>query len=313
MNEKNADADVIIIGAGPAGLSAATWCVELGLETIIFEKEAEPGGQLLRIFNPVTNYIGVETANGRELRDLFLTSFEKNKPVTRLSAEIAEIDPREKSIVTANGERFTARALIIATGVRRRSLNVPGEDLFQGKGIIESGSNEKEKATGKTVAIAGGGDAAIENALILADTASKVYVVHRRSELSARIEFTERAFNHPKIEFRFETVVKGINGNREVEAVELVKVNTGTAEELAVDIVLVRIGVEPNTALLRGKIDLDSKDYILVDNNCETSSPSVYAIGDAANPVAPTISTATGTGATAAKVLYPLPKGRSRV
>ncbi len=307
MNEKNADADAdadaMIIGAGPAGLSAAVWCVELGLKTIIFEKEAEPGGQLLRIFNPVTNYIGVETANGRELRDLFLTSFEKNKPVTRLSAEIAEIDPREKSIVTANGERFTARALIIATGVRRRTLNVPGEDLFQGKGIIESGSNEKEKVFGKTVVIAGGGDAALENALILADTASKVYVIHRRSELSARVEFTERALDHPKIEFRFETVVSRINGNREVEAVELTQISTGKTERLAVDIVLVRIGVEPNSGLLQGKIELDTKGYVLVDSNCETSAPSVYAIGDAANPVAPTISTAAGMGATAAKAI----------
>lgn len=303
MTEKNAAADVIIIGAGPAGLSAAAWCVELGLKTIIFEKDPEPGGQLLHIFNPVTNYIGVETANGRELRDLFVRSFEKGKPVTRLSAEIAEIDPLAKSIVAASGERFPARALIVATGVRRRSLGIPGEDTFQGKGIIESGSNEKEKVTGKTVLIVGGGDAALENALILANKASKVYVIHRRSELSARTEFTERALNHPMIEFRRETVVKGINGNSEVEAVEVAQINTGKIEKLAVDIVLVRIGVQPNTELLRAKIELDSKGYILVNSDCETSAPGVYAIGDAANPVAPTISTAAGMGATAAKAL----------
>ena len=300
MNEKNAVANVIIIGAGPAGLSAAAWCVELGLKTIIFEKEAETGGQLLLIFNPVTNYIGIETANGRELRDRFARAFEKRKPLTRLSAEIAEIDPVAKSVVTAAGERFTAHALIIATGVRRRRLNVPGEDIFKGRGIIESGSNEREKAIGKTVLIVGGGDAALENALILADLASKVYVVHRRPELGARAEFTKNALNHPKIEFRLETDVSAIKGNDKVETVELTSKNG----ELRVEIVLVRIGVEPNTEFLKGKIELDNKDYIVVNSNCETSRDGVFAIGDAANPVSPTISTAAGMGATAAKVVF---------
>ncbi len=231
MSKKSFDADVIIIGAGPAGLSAATWCVELGLDTIIFEKEAEPGGQLLRIFNPVTNYLGLETANGRELRDHFLHTFESRKPVTRLSAKITEIDPVGKSIVTTGGDRLTARALIIATGVRRRRLNVPGEEKFIGKGIIDSGSKEKEKAENKRVVIVGGGDAALENALILADFASKVYVVHRRSELSARSEFTEKARQNPKIEFRLETVVNAIKGGSKVESVELTNLTNGKTEE----------------------------------------------------------------------------------
>jgi thioredoxin reductase (NADPH) len=304
MGKNSFDADAMIIGAGPAGLSAATWCVELGLDTIIFEKEAEPGGQLLRIFNPVTNYLGLETANGSELRDHFLRAFEKTKLAARLSAEIAEIDPFDRSVVTSRGDRLTARALIIATGVRRRKLNVPGEEAFSGTGIMESGTNEKEKARNKKVLIVGGGDAALENALILADFASKVYVVHRRSELTTRTEFTEKALNHPKIEFRLETVVNAIKGGSEVEAVELINIKTGKAEEIAAQIVLVRIGVEPNTELLQGKIELDSKGYILVSSNCETSTSGVYAIGDAANPVAPTISTATGMGATAAKAVF---------
>ncbi len=304
MSEKNADADVIIIGAGPAGLSAATWCFELGLHTIIFEKEAEPGGQLLRIFNPVTNYIGLETANGRELRDIFVSSFAKRKLAVRLSAEIAEIDPAARSIVTTGGDRLTARALIIATGVRRRRMSVPGEEKFIGKGIIDSGSNEKEKAKDNTVLIVGGGDAALENALILADFASKVYVIHRRTEFSARPEFIERAKQNPKIEFRFETVVNSIKGGIEVEAVELTNLTNGTTDELTAEIVLIRIGVEPNTRFLKGKIGLDSNGYIPINSICETSVPGVYAVGDAANPVAPTISTAAGMGAAAAKAVF---------
>lgn len=304
MGKNSFDADVIIIGAGPAGLSAAVWCADLGLSTIVFEKEAEPGGQLLRIFNPIRNYIGLEAANGLELRDLFLHTFGAKTPVIHLSTGIAEIDPAAKSIVTTSGDRFAARALIIATGVRRRKLNVPGEDVFQGKGIIESGTKEKEKAQNKTALIVGGGDAALENALILADFASKVYVAHRRSELKARSEFTEKALDHPKIEFRLETVVNAIKGSSEVEAVELINIKTGKAEEVAAEIILVRIGVEPNIELLQGKIDLDSKGYIQINSNCETSSSGVYAIGDAANMVAPTISTATGMGATATKAIF---------
>jgi thioredoxin reductase (NADPH) len=304
MGKNSFDADAMIIGAGPAGLSAATWCVELGLDTIIFEKEAEPGGQLLRIFNPVTNYLGLETANGSELRDHFLRAFEKTKLAARLSAEIAEIDPFDRSVVTSRGDRLTARALIIATGVRRRKLNVPGEEAFSGKGIIESGTNEKEKARNKKVLIVGGGDAALENALILADFASKVYVTHRRSDLSARSTFFEKAKLNPKIEFRLETVINTIKGDSKVESVELTNLTNGKIEDLAAEIVLVRIGVEPNTNILKGLIDLDPKGYIQINSNCETSTSGIYAIGDAANPVAPTISTATGTGATAAKAVF---------
>ena len=304
MNEKNVDTDVIIIGAGPAGLSAAVWCVELGLEALVFEKEAETGGQLLSIFNPVTNYIGIETANGRELRDQFLRTFEKRGLAARLSNKITEIDPEAKSIVTAAGDRYTARALIIATGVRRRRLNVPGEDVFKDKGIIESGSNDKLKVKGKTALIVGGGDAALENALILAEFATKVFVVNRRSDLKARPEFTRRAFDNPKIEFRLETVVNSIKGGSEVETVELADAKTGETEQLAVNIVLTRIGVQPNTELLQDKLAMDARDYIITNTNCETNVAAVYAVGDAANPVAPTISTAAGAGTAAIKAIF---------
>lgn len=303
MNKNKPAADVIIIGAGPAGMSAAVWCVELGMSTMVFEKEAETGGQLLRIFNPVTNYIGLETTDGREMRDNFLRTFNQADQQTHLSSEIAKIDPASRSIATAVGDRFTARALIIATGVRRRKLNVPGEEIFTGKGVIDSGSNEKEKARDKTVVIAGGGDAALENALILAAFASKVYVVHRRPELRARREFTEKAKQNPKIEFRFETVVTSIAGGSRVEAIELTNNKTGIAEMIAAEIVLARIGVEPNTELLKESLDLDSKGYILINSNCETSTTGTYAVGDVANPVSPTIITAAGMGCTAAKAI----------
>src|SRR5687767_11577900 len=189
MTEINPSADVLIIGAGPAGMSAAVWCVDLGLNSIVLEKEVEAGGQLLRIYNPVTNYLGLETANGREMLDHFLRTLKKAGPQICLTSAIAEIDPASLSAATTAGDRLKARAVIIATGVRRRKLNLPGEEIFAGKGIIDSGSNEKEQARGKTVVIAGGGDAALENALILAEFASQIYVVHRGPRFRARREF----------------------------------------------------------------------------------------------------------------------------
>jgi thioredoxin reductase (NADPH) len=201
------------------------------------------------------------------------------------------------------GERLTSRAIIIATGVRRRKLNVPGEEVFEGNGVIESGSNEKEKARDKKVVIAGGGDAALENALILAEFASEVWVVHRRSQLSARPEFIDHANQHPRIKFRFETIVNSISGGERVEEVQLTNTETGSVETIATDIVLARIGVEPNTEFLKGSINLDSKGYVLINSNCETSADGIYAVGDAANPVSPTIITAAGMGAAAAKAV----------
>jgi thioredoxin reductase (NADPH) len=302
MNGKKT-ADVIIIGAGPAGISAAVWCADLGLSSVLLEKESEAGGQMLRIYNPVTNYPGLETANGRELSGHFLRTLERSGSPLMLSADVVEIDTDGRSVTIGSGERLHADALILATGVRRRRLNVPGEAEFAGKGIIDSGSNEKEKARGKTVVIAGGGDAALENALILAEYAAKVYVVHRRAGLRARPGFVEKANAHPKIEIRFETSIVSIKGTEKVEAVELKHSAAGAAEMIETDIVLARIGVEPNTDLVGGKLELDDQGYVVVNAFCETSAAGVYAAGDCANAVSPTVVTAAGMGAAAAKAI----------
>ena len=164
---------------------------ELGMSAAVFEKEAEAGGQLLRIFNPVTNYIGINAAGGRELRDIFVGTYSAKGPQPEFSAEISEIDTEACSVTAGNGRQMSARASVIATGVRRRRLSVPGEALLTGKGVFVSGSRDRESARGKTVVIVGGGDAALENALILAEFAKKVYVVHRRAEITARAEFAD--------------------------------------------------------------------------------------------------------------------------
>ena len=295
--------DVIIIGGGAAGLSAALWCAELKLETLLLERGAELGGQLLRVYNPIKNHLGIETENGRQLRDVFLRQLENFRFTVRLKSEIARIDLKSKSVTLTVGETFRARAVIIATGVRRRKLNVEGEEKFAGKGIIESGARDADSVKNKNVCVVGGGDAALENALILAKTARRVTLVHQRKNFRARPEFIAQVGKNPKVEIFTETIVRGIFGNQEVETIELDNLATGKKFDKNVEAILIRIGVEPNTDFFGEKLDLDERGYIKVNQNCETNVEAVYAVGDAANPVAPTVSSAVGMGATAAKAI----------
>ena len=301
MDENSTEYDVIIIGGGPAGLSASLWCAELGLKSILFEKENEFGGQLLWTFNAIKNYLGIEAANGRELRDRFLQHIENNNVRRQTGAFVVSADLALKTLTLADGKSFTAKAIIIATGVRRRKLEVPGEEEFHGKGILESGVKAKDDLRGKTVVIVGGGDAALENALILGAKAERVFIVHRRSEFSARPKFVNEAAEKYNVEFVLSSQLTAIVGKNEVEAVDIKDITTGATLHIPVDAVLIRIGVEPNTELFRGQIAMDGAGYICVDGNCSTDLKSIFAVGDVANPLAPTINSAAGQGTTASK------------
>src|ERR671917_2388563 len=151
--------DVIIIGAGPAGLSAALWCDELGLDTLVIEQAAEVGGQLLRVYNPIENYLGVSASNGRELRDLFAAQVEGKEFDLWTEAEIESVDLKAKRVHLRSGEELQSIALVIATGVRRRRLGVPGESEFAGRGVLESGRLERDAVAGEDVLVVGGGEA----------------------------------------------------------------------------------------------------------------------------------------------------------
>ena len=299
---KSAGFDVIIIGGGPAGLSAALWCSNLGLDAVLLEKGSEFGGQLLWTFNEIENYLGIESAkNGRELRDRFLQHLESNNVRRVTNVDVTSVDLDQKIVTLADGKSFSAAAIIIATGVRRRKLDVPGEDEFQGRGILSSGAQSGEQVRGKQVVIVGGGDAALENALILARTADSVVIIHRRSKFTARSEFLDRVGKQQNIQLLLETRVTSILGNDTVEYVELEDTVSGSVSRIAADAVLIRIGVGPNTEIVPSQLDLDDSGYILIDSHCSTSRTAIYATGDVANPIAPTISSAVGQAATAVK------------
>ena len=295
--------DVIIIGAGPAGLSAAFWCDDLGLDTLLLENSTQIGGQLHRVYNPIENYLGLRARNGEELLKHFSTGVADADFDLWTEAEIESVDLRSRQISLRSGEQLQAISIIIATGVSRKELGVPGEKEFAGKGIIESAARDRDLCAGRDVCVVGGGDAAAENALLLSEVCPTVTLVHRSKRLRARRDLLERLQTNHCVTVFTESVITRIIGSTEVEAVEVLRKDGLKPFQIAVRGVVVRIGVEPNTELFREQLQLDEARYVSVNNQHETSVPFVFAIGDAANPLAPTISGATGAGATAAKVI----------
>jgi len=295
--------DVLIIGAGPAGLSAARWCDELGLDTLVLEQDDAIGGQLALIHNRIDNYLGVHADNGPRLLELFIEETNACDFDQWTGVGIASVDLKAKRVRLQSGEELQSIAIIIATGLRRRRLGIPGESEFEGRGIIESGKRDRDQIAGKDVCVIGGGDAAAENALLLAEVCPTVTLVHRGRKMRARREFTEQLHTHHCITVFPESNVRRILGDERVEAVEIERAGAIKPFQMAVQGVVIRIGFEPNTDFIRGQLELDDGGYVIVDSRQETSVENVFAIGDVANPLAPTIAGAVGAGATAAKVI----------
>jgi thioredoxin reductase (NADPH) len=295
--------DVIIIGAGSAGLSAALWCDALGLDTLLLEQSAEVGGQLLLVYNRIDNYLGARAGNGRELCASFAEQVKDSEFDLWTDVEIESVDLRARRISLRSGEELQSISIIIATGVRRRRLGIPGETELKGRGVMESGTLERDQFAGKDVCVVGGGDAAAENALLLAEVCPTVTLVHHGKKLRARSEFAERLRGEHCITVFTDSVLRRIIGEREVEGVEIMRGGALKPFQMAVKGVLVRIGVEPNTELFREQLHMDERGYIVVTGEQETSVGNVFAVGDVSNPLAPTISGATGAGATAAKII----------
>ena len=295
--------DVIIIGAGPAGLSTAFWCDELGLDALVLEQAERVGGQLHRVYNPINNYLGLKARNGEELLAHFTSEIDNADFDLWTQTTITSVDLKARRVSLASGENLQSIALVIATGVRPRELGVPGEREFTGKGMIESGTRDRDLFAGHDVCVVGGGDAAVENALLLADVCPTVTLVHRGKKLRARREFTEQLQSKHCITVFTESVLTRIIGDDHVVGVEIQRKQGLKPFQLAVRGVLIRIGVEPNTELFKDQLETDESGYVVVNSQQETNVPMVFAVGDVSNPVAPTISGATGAGATAAKVI----------
>lgn len=302
MAETEKAFDVVIVGGGPAGMSAAIWAGDLGLNTIIVEGGSEPGGNLLNIHNPVTNYPGVIAANGREIRDRFADNFERSGVAIRLSDSVVRIDASSMSLDLSDGNVLRGRHILFATGVRRRTLGLAGEETFRGCGILESGARDPAAVRGMNVAVVGGGDAAAENAAILSRFANRVYLVHRRENLTAREELARKALDMPNVVFLNNRSVVRLHGRDMLESFDVAGPE-GKAENIPVDRVIFRLGVVPNSELLANIVAIDPRGYVITDSCGRTNSDWIFAAGDVACPDSPTIVTAAGQAAAAIKVI----------
>src|SRR6185503_3921485 len=191
------------------------------LDTLVLEQAEQIGGQLHRVYNPIENYLGLKTRNGQELLEIFSRDVDAADFDLWTGAAIDSVDLRAKRISLRSGEVLPAISIIIATGVRPRSLGIPGEKEFAGKGMIESGTRDRELFAGKDVCVIGGGDAAVENALLLAESCATVTLVHRGKKLRARREFTERVQGDHRITVFTEATLERIHGSDRVESVEI--------------------------------------------------------------------------------------------
>lgn len=292
--------DLIVIGGGPAGLTAGLYGVRAKLKTLLLEKLPLLGGQIINA-EKVENYPGFpEGISGQELISKMETQAREFGLVIKTEeVKAIKVDGEMKKVVTEDGDYFT-RSIIVATGASPSRLGVEGEERLIGRGISFCGTCDGFFFKDKDVIVVGGGDTAIIEALFLTRFVRKVTVVHRRNELRATKILQERAFKNEKIGFLWDSVVERIEGKETVEKVILRNVKTGETFVREIDGVFIFVGITPNSQFLKGTIDLDEKGFIMTDDNLETSVSGIFAAGDVRKKLLRQISTAVGDGATAA-------------
>ncbi len=293
------DYDVVIIGGGPAGLTAGMYAARARLNTVLFEKAA-PGGQVI-VTDWVENYPGFpEGITGYDLGEKMVTQA-KNLGLTIESDEVASLDlsPDKKIIHLAGGRTVTTQTLIIASGASPRKLDV-GEAKFMGKGVSFCATCDAPFFRDKILVAVGGGDTAVQESIYLTKFASKVYLVHRRDELRATKILQERALNNDKIEMVWDSVVTGMDGFFNVENVHVKNVKTNVQTTIKADGCFIWVGTTPNTAFVKESVKTDEGGFIVTNANMETSVPGVYAVGDVRTTPLKQIATAVGDGAIAA-------------
>jgi len=290
--------DVIIIGGGPAGLTAGMYSARARLNVLLLEKLA-PGGQVLTT-DWVENYPGFpEGVSGFELMDRMKRQAETFGLTIRSEEVIGlELSAENKTVVTEK-ERLETRAVILCCGATWRKLGIEGEDRLMGKGISFCATCDGPFYRDQEVAVIGGGDTAVEEALFLTRFVKKVNLIHRRDELRATKLLQERAMAEEKIHFIWDTVPERMIGENGVEALETRNVKTNETGRIDVQGVFIFIGTLPNSQLVKGSLDLDENGFILTDDDMETSVPGVFAAGDIRSKSFRQISTAVGEGAAA--------------
>ena len=298
MNNENRY-DIIIIGSGPAGYTAAVYAGRAGYTTVIFEKMS-PGGQM-GITSNIENYPGLISVDGFTLADTMMKQAKKFGAVIKYEEAVsAVLDGEIKSVKTKKNEYY-ASAVIIASGARPRKLSIPGESELIGRGVSYCATCDGMFYKGKTVIVNGGGDTAIEDALYLSNICEKVIVVHRRNEFRASIYSVNKARERDNIEFITNSTVEEIAGQSSVESVKIKNVITDEISLIPCDGLFVAIGRIPESEMFVGQVETDNFGYIVAGDDCMTSLDGVYAAGDIRTKAVRQIVTACADGANAVK------------
>lgn len=302
MSKPLETADVVIIGGGPAGLTAGIYAGRGQLKTVILEKGL-PGGQIAQT-EEVENYPGFDEAiSGPELSQRMVRQAEKFG-ARIIMEEVLSLEKRGAGFsVEGYDKDYQAKAVIIATGANPRRLGVPGEDEFYGRGVSTCATCDGFFYRGKHVVVVGGGDAAVEEAMFLTKFADRVTVIHRRDELRANKEAQKRAFANPKMHWVWNTVVEEVLGqDDQVSGVKTCNVLTNEEAVIKADGVFIYIGHVPNTDYLKGLVKLNGSGYVEVQGEIYTSLEGIFAAGDVADEIYRQLGTSVGAGTRAAMV-----------
>src|SRR5690606_11800424 len=293
---------IIIIGSGPAGLTAGIYAARAGLEPLLFASSVEPGGELMNTTD-VENFPGFpEGIQGPELMEKIQAQAERFGTKVEY-ADVSELDLAGdvKRVTTSDGTVHEAKAVIFATGSAYRKLGLADEERLSGHGVSWCATCDGFFFRDKTIAVVGGGDSAMEEATFLTRFASKVYVIHRRDSLKASKIMQQRAFDNEKIEFVWNSQVEAIHGEGEVTGLTLRDTVTGESRELPIEGLFIAIGNDPRTHLVHGKLDLTAEGTIAVEGrSSKTSVPGVFAAGDVVDPSYRQAVTAAASGTVAA-------------
>ena len=286
---------VIIIGAGPAGLTAAIYAGRAGFTPLVMEKLV-PGGQIV-LSDKIENFPGF--SQQISTRDLMAEMQKQAEAVGMQLVQEEVIGIEKKVISTASGKVYRAPVVIIASGTRPRSLGVKGEKKFLGRGVSYCATCDAPFFKNETVAVIGGGNTAIEETLYLTRFARKVYLIHRRGMLRAEKILQERALSHKKIDLILKSVISEIYGEESVEGIRLLNKETGETTQLNCKGVFMFVGLEPNTQFLSGQLKLNRQGFIKTDENLETNIPGIFACGDVRENLLKQVVVACGEGALA--------------
>lgn len=294
--------DVIVIGSGPGGMTAALYASRSNLSTLLIERGV-PGGQLINTAE-IENYAGFKSIKGPELANNMYEG------ATQFGAEYTFGDVREvidgkeyKEVVTSN-KVFKARAIVIATGAEHKKIGIPGEEKLNGRGVSYCAVCDGAFFRDRPLVVIGGGDSAVEEGTYLTQFASEVTIIHRRDELRAQKILQDRAFSNDKVNFIWNTVVEEIQGENNVQSLRLRNVETNEVSDFSADGVFIYIGLIPNTKAFESLGITDEEGWIVTDKHMETSVPGIFAVGDVRDTVLRQVATAVGDGSTAGDAAF---------